>query len=62
MKLKSAEAILSASKPRDIFTMNLDTLEQEKEEYLEAFKPQKYNTIKLHGDPKCDFALSAGTK
>lgn len=46
MKQKSAEAILSASKPRDIFTMNANTLEQEKEEYLEAFKPQQYNTIK----------------
>lgn len=46
MKRKTAEEILSASKPRDIFTMNPDTIEQEKDEYIEAFRPQDYSTIK----------------
>ena len=46
MKRKSDKDIMSASKPRDIFTMNADTLEQEKEEYLEQFKPEAYGTIK----------------
>lgn len=46
MKRKSADEILSASKPKDIFTMNPDTIEQEKDEYIERFKPQDYSTIK----------------
>lgn len=46
MKRKSADEVLSASKPRDIFTMNPDTIEQEKDEYIERFKPQDYSTIK----------------
>lgn len=46
MKRKSAEEIMSASHPRDIFTMNADTIEQEKDEYIEVFKPQAYSTIK----------------
>lgn len=46
MKRKSEEEIMSASKPRDIFTMNPDTIEQEKEEYIERFKPKAYSTIK----------------
>lgn len=45
MKRKSAAEILSASRPRDIFTMNPDTIEQEKDEYIERFKPQDYKTI-----------------
>lgn len=45
MKRKSADEILSASKPRDIFTMNPDTIEQEKDEYIMRFKPQDYSTI-----------------
>ena len=45
MKRKSAEEILSASRPGDIFTMNPDTIEQEKDEYIERFKPQDYRTI-----------------
>lgn len=46
MKRKSAEEIIAASKPRDIFTMNADTIEQEKDEYIERFKPQEYSAIK----------------
>ena len=46
MKRKTAEEILSASRPREIFTMNPATIEQEKDEYIERFKPQDYSTIK----------------
>lgn len=46
MKRKSAEEIMSASRPQDIFTMNADMIEQEKDEYIEQFKPQAYSTIK----------------
>ena len=46
MKRKSVDEILSASKPSDIFTMNADTIEQEKDEYIERFKPKDYNLIK----------------
>lgn len=46
MKRKTGEQIMSAVKPNQIFSMNPDTIEQEKDEYLEQFKPQEYNTIK----------------
>ena len=46
MKRKSSQEIMAASKPQDIFSMNADTIEQEKEKYLEEFKPQAYSTIK----------------
>lgn len=46
MKRKSDKEIMSASRPQEIFSMNPDTLEQEKEEYLEEYKPQAYSTIK----------------
>ena len=46
MKRKSVEEILSASKPSDIFTMNADTIEREKDEYIERFKPKDYSQIK----------------
>lgn len=45
MKRRSEQEIRAANKPRDIFSMNLETIEQEKEEYLEAFKPREYRTI-----------------
>lgn len=45
MKRKSADEIMAASRPRDIFTMNPDTIEQEKDEYIEQFRPGDYNTI-----------------
>ena len=35
-----------ASKPEDIFTMDLDVITEEKEAYLEAFKPKEYRKIK----------------
>ena len=46
MKRITEEAILNASRPSDIFSMNADTIEQEKEEYLERFKPKAYSSIK----------------
>lgn len=39
------QEIRAATKPSDIFSMDLNTIEQEKDEYLEAFKPKKYHTI-----------------
>ena len=46
VKRITEEAILNASRPSDIFSMNADTIEQEKETYLERFKPKAYSTIK----------------
>ena len=46
MKCTSEEKIMSARSPNQIFTMNLSTLESEKDEYLEYFKPKAYSTIK----------------
>ena len=46
MKRRTGEQIMSAVNPSQIFSMNLDTIEQEKDEYLERFKPEEYNTIK----------------
>lgn len=46
MMRKSEEAIMSASNPRDIFSMNPETIEQEKDEYINRFKPEAYSTIK----------------
>ncbi len=45
MKRKSEKEIRAAKKPSDIFSMDLNSIEQEKEEYLEAFKPKEYHTI-----------------
>lgn len=45
MKRMSEQEIMSASKPEDIFSMRLETIEQEKEEYLERFKPKEYRSI-----------------
>lgn len=46
MKRVSEETIMSASKPSDIFTMNPDIIEQEKEEYIKRFKPKSYSKVK----------------
>jgi len=45
MKRKSEQEIMAATRPEDIFTMDLKTIEEEKEEYIEAFKPKEYRTI-----------------
>ena len=42
MKRKSEREIMSATRPEDIFTMQLDVIEQEKNEYIERFKPTEY--------------------
>ena len=46
MKRKSEQEIMVASRPEDIFTMDLDVITEEKEAYLEAFKPKEYRKIK----------------
>lgn len=46
MKQKSAEEIMVAVRPSDIFTMDFSVIESEKEAYLDRFKPEAYNTVK----------------
>lgn len=46
MKLEKAEQILRVTSPHDLFDMNLDTIEKQYEEYIECFKPKKYNVIR----------------
>lgn len=45
MKRKSEHEIMTAQKPEDIFTMDLNIIEQEKEEYVNRFKPVEYRAI-----------------
>lgn len=46
MKRKSEQDIMAAVQPEDIFSMmNPELLEQEKEEYIQRFKPTEYRTI-----------------
>ena len=45
MGVKSEQIIMSATSPREIFSLKLDTLDQEFEEYREAYKPQAYSNI-----------------
>lgn len=45
MVIKSETMIMSATAPREIFSMNPKTLDEEYEEYLEAYKPKAYSTI-----------------
>ena len=45
MGIKSEEIIMSATSPRTIFSLKPDTLDQEFEEYREAYKPQAYSNI-----------------
>ena len=42
---RNINEILSAKNPSDIFSMNPDTIEQEKDDYIEQFKPKAYTTI-----------------
>ena len=37
MKRKSEHEIMSATRPEDIFTMDLNVIDQEKNEYIERF-------------------------
>lgn len=46
MKRKSEQEVIAATIPEDIFTMDLNIIEREKEAYIEAFKPKEYRTIK----------------
>ena len=45
MKRKTEQQIMSAQRPEEIFTMDLEIIEEEKQEYLERFKPAEYRTI-----------------
>ena len=45
MKRKTEQQIMSAQRPEEIFTMDLEVIEEEKQEYLERFKPAEYRTI-----------------
>lgn len=45
MKRMSEDKIMSAIRPEDIFSMNPETIDKEKEEYIEQFKPEQYRTI-----------------
>ena len=45
MKRKSGQEIMLATKPEDIFTMDIKTIKEEKEKYIEDFKPKQYKTI-----------------
>lgn len=46
MKRKSEQEIMVANRPEDIFTMDLKVIENEKEAYLEEFRPKEYRKIK----------------
>ena len=41
----SAEDIIQAKVPKDIFSMDSTTIEEEKEQYLRMFQPGPYNTV-----------------
>ena len=45
MKRKGMQEILNATKPEDIFTMDLEIIEKEKEEYLSKYKPEEYKAV-----------------
>ena len=45
MKRKSGQEIMLATKPEDIFTMDIKIIKEEKEKYIEDFKPKQYKTI-----------------
>ena len=46
MLLKSEDVVMKATHPSQVFSMNMDTLEEERDEYLRKFKPAAYSTIK----------------
>ncbi len=45
MEVKSDKLIMDATSPREIFSMNPDTLDQEFEKYREAYRPKAYSNI-----------------
>ena len=45
MVVKSEKIIMDATSPREIFSMNPDTLDQEFEKYREAYRPKAYSNI-----------------
>ena len=45
MEVKSGQCILNATSPREIFSMNPDTLEMEFEKYQKAYQPKAYSNI-----------------
>lgn len=55
MKRVNEDAIMSATKPEDIFTLNADIIEQEMEEYIKRFKLKPYSKIR-------DFMLTQKVK
>lgn len=46
MKRKSEQEIMVANRPEEIFTMDLKVIDNEKDAYLEEFKPKEYRKIK----------------
>lgn len=46
MKLVHAEDIMKAESPHELFSMKVELLEQEYNEYIEHFKPSAYNTVR----------------
>lgn len=46
MKQRSEHEIRSAEKPEDIFTMDLNVMREEKEAYLQRFRPKPYCQIR----------------
>ena len=46
MKIISENDILNATKPSDIFSMDINILESEKDKFIERFKPISYNKVK----------------
>ena len=46
MQLKAEKEIMAAIMPSEIFTMDVDTIEEEYEAYLDNFKPMAYNNIR----------------
>lgn len=45
MKRKTEREIMAASRPEEIFTIELPVIDQEKEEYLRRFKPAEHRAI-----------------
>ena len=45
MGVKSEKIIMNANSPREIFSMNPDTLDDEFEKYQEAYRPKAYSNI-----------------
>ena len=43
MNLRTAEDVIKATRPQDIFSMDKATIEEEKEGYVKLFTPSPYN-------------------